>query len=461
MNPSSNYSRRTFIKTTAAATAGTMAMSAQSYASILGANDRLNVGVIGLNGRGKALVKSASATDNVFVKYICDVDTRAVEKGVDLAKKSGNKKVKGEGDIRRLLEAKDLDAIMIAAPDHWHAAMTLMGLQAGKHVYVEKPLSHNPAEGELLIQAVEKYGKIVQMGNQQRSGPASMEAVKMIHDGAIGKAYFGKAWYSNTRGSIGKGKQAAVPEWLDYDLWQGPAPRKPFQDNLIHYNWHWFWHWGTGELLNNGTHEIDVCRWALGVDYPIRVSSAGGRYHFDDDWQFYDTQVSSFDFEGGKTITWEGHSCNGIKHYNRGRGALIRGTEGSVMLDRNSCILYDKNGKVVKEIKEAAKSATTNTVGAGYLDSEHMKNFVGAIRNGDAQNSPLTEGHKSVLLCQLGNIAQHLGRDLSINSENGRVRNDPSAMNMWGREYEPGWELKLDGGMSKSKATNTESGGNK
>ncbi|MEM7658704.1 MAG: Gfo/Idh/MocA family oxidoreductase [Bacteroidota bacterium] len=444
MNKKKPLSRRSFLKTAGTTAAALpVALSASSYANIVGANKSMNVAVIGITSRGNALLKAATETKNVNVSHICDVDSNALAKGVASAKKIGNKKVQGEADFRRILDNNDVDGVLIATPDHWHAPMALMALKAGKHVYVEKPCSHSPHEGEMLIEAQKKYGKVVQMGNQQRSGPGTIEAIKMIHEGGIGKAYFGKAWYANSRGSIGKGKEAAVPDWLDYELWQGPAPRMPYMDNLVHYNWHWFWNWGTGEISNNGTHEMDICRWALQADFPIRVSSAGGRYHFDDDWQFYDTQLASFDFEGGKTLTWEGHSCNGVSHYNRGRGALVRGTEGSVLMDRNGYIVYDVKGKVVKERKEDGKSATTNTVGAGFLDSVHMDNFFAAIRDGAAQNSPIDEGHKSVLMCQLGNISQELGRSLNIDPTDGHIMGDAPAMAMWRRSYEPGWEMMV------------------
>lgn len=435
-------SRRKFLKHSAVAGVGLpLAMTSQSYANIIGANSRLNVAVVGTNGRGNALIRSAAATDNVRISYICDVDTRAIEKGMKNAEKVSKGKIKAEKDFRRLLDDKNLDAIIIATPDHLHAPMSLWAMKAGKDVYVEKPCGHNPYEGEMLIEAQKKYGRTIQMGNQQRSGPKSIKGVQMIREGKIGKPYNGKAWYHNTRGSIGKGVKAPVPDWLDYELWQGPVPRMPYQDNLIHYNWHWFWHWGTGEICNNGTHEIDICRWALGVDYPTKVSSSGGRYHFEDDWQFYDTQYASFEFEGGKNITWEGLSCNGLSTRSRGRGAIIQGTEGSILLDRNGYILYDKKGKVVEEEKEEQKSATTNTVGAGALDTFHMRNFAAAIRDGATQASTIVEGHKSVLMCHLGNISQKVGRSLKTDPTDGSILGDAEAARMWSRDYEDGWDM--------------------
>lgn len=436
-----SMNRRKFIKTTAAAGVGfgvTMPLTSVRGASA--PNNKVVVAVMGVNGRGNAVAKSFASTTGAEVGFICDVDERAVAASIADVASVQDRKPEGVVDFRTLLDNDDIDALVIAAPDHWHAPAAIMAMQAGKDVYLEKPCSHNPREGELLIEAQRKYKRVIQMGTQQRSAPESIELVQLIREGIIGTPYYAKAWYSNARGSIGTGKPTPVPDWLNYELWQGPAPRRPFQDNLIHYNWHWFTHWGTGEVCNNGTHEIDVCRWALGVDYPIRVNSAGGRYHFKDDWEFCDTQVVSFDFEGGKTITWEGRSCNGLPHYGRGRGSTIHGTEGTALVDRDGYIIYDlKNKEIRKNIQEAGVDAL-NTVGADVLTDFHVANFISAIQNGTSLNTPIWEGHKSVLLCHLGNIAQRVGRTLRTDPSSGSILGDDEAMGFWDRDYEPGWE---------------------
>jgi len=440
-------SRRNFIKTSGIATTGIalggLALSARSYGNVLGANDQLNIAVMGTNSRGHWLSDGFAQSDNTHISHICDVDKRVIEKTSAMIMKKYGYQPQGEKDYRKVLKDKDVDIVVIVAPDHWHAPASIMALQAGKHVYVEKPCSHNPKEGELLVQAQKKYGKVVQMGNQQRSAMETLEAMQLINEGAIGEVYYGKAWYSNSRGSIGTGQLASVPEWLDWELWQGPAPRREYKDNIVHYNWHWFQNWGTGEILNNGTHEVDICRWALGVDYPVKVTSNGGRFHFQDDWEFYDTQNANFEFEAGKMINWEGRSCNSFNINQKGRGASIHGTKGTFVLDRSGYQMYDNSNKLIKEALSSNRSNTADLVGGGNMDLVHFDNFLKAIRLGEKQNSPIDEGHKSVLLCQLGNVAQKTGKTLHCDPSNGHIINDGEAMKMWGREYEPGWELKV------------------
>ncbi len=348
---------------------------------------------------------------------------------------------KAVGDFRRMLDDKSVDAIVIATPDHWHAAATILALDAGKHVYVEKPSGHDPREDELIVAAARKHGKLhVQLGTQARSGPHFVDVLQWIREGVIGMPYLARAWYANTRTGIGKGKVVPVPTNLDYELWQGPAPRTPYRDNIIHYNWHWFTNWGTGEICNNGTHEIDVGRWMLGVDYPTSVISTGGRFHYADDWQFPDTQEATFVFEGGRSIIWQGQSCNGLDLYERSRGTTILGTNGSVVVDRDGYVLYDLKNKIVKQVTAAPKSDSLNTVGDDWLTQLHIDNFVSAVRTGTKLSAPIEDGAKTGMLCHLGTISQQVGRKLTIDPKTGHILRDEEAARLWSRQYDPRWK---------------------
>jgi predicted dehydrogenase len=427
------------------ATGLAISSTAKSYGRILGSNDRLNFAVIGLNGRAYAHLSSLTANQAAAnITHVCDVESNILAKFAAAARQVGFEPAT-EKDFRKVLQSKDVDAITIATPDHWHTPMAILGLQAGKHVYVEKPCSHNPGEGALLVQAQQKYGKLVQMGTQQRSSPHTIEIVNKIHSGLIGQAYFAKCWYDNTRKSIGRGKEVPVPPTLDWDLWQGPAPRQPYRDNVQPYNWHWFRIWGTGECLNNGTHEVDVCRWALGVDYPNRITASGGRYAFHDDWQFYDTIVTSYEYDD-KLISWTSASCNGMHTYNRGRGSVIEGTTGSVLVDRDGYEVYDLHGKKTDEFKVAADKHTSSSdlIGADSMTDAHFANFIAGIRQGEKLNAPVSVGNVAVTMLQLSNIAWFVNRELSLDAADGaKIKSDPEAMKYWNREYQPGWAPKI------------------
>jgi predicted dehydrogenase len=283
------------------------------------------------------------------------------------------------------------------------------------------------------------------MGNQRRSFPTLIGAVKEVREGIIGNVYMGKAWYVNNRKSIGTGKVIPVPATLDFDLWQGPAPRRAYKDNLVHYNWHWFWHWGTSETCNNGTHEIDCCRWFLDAHYPTKVTSAGGRYAFKDDWETPDTQIATFEFAKDKVITWEGRSCSDYPVEGSGRGFTIYGDKGTfVNYGAAGYKIFDNNKKLIKEVKEDASGDSTNLVSStGNLDLFHFNNFVNGIRGEAKINSPVDEAFKTVLLCLLANISQRTGRTLNTDPVNGHILNDKEARKLWRRDYEKGWEPKV------------------
>jgi predicted dehydrogenase len=441
--------RRAFLERAALGTAGmAIGATAKSYGRIPGANERVNFAVIGLNSRAYAHLSSLKANrKDAQITHVCDVESNILAKYAGRVEQSMGYAPSSSGDFRKVLLEKDVDVITIATPDHWHAPMAIAGLQAGKHVYVEKPCSHNPAEGELLVQARDKYGKLVQMGTQQRSSPHTIEIVGKIHDGLIGRTYYAHAWYSNTRKSIGVGKPAAVPATLNWNLWQGPAPRQPYKDNVQPYNWHWFTTWGTGETLNNGTHEVDVCRWALGVDYPDRINSAGGRYQFHDDWQFYDTLNTNFlydDADNGKMITWEGKCCQGMKLYGRDRGSVIMGTKGSVLVDRDGYEIYDLGGKQTDEFKVSkTRTQSADLVGADSMTDLHFANFIAGIRTGEKLHSPIEVGNVAVTMLQLSNVAWEVKRELKLDRRNAHIQNDAEARKLWGREYEKGWAPHL------------------
>ena len=436
--------RRNFIKKTSLGTIGLTSSSSNFFIgkNILGANDRINCAVVGVRSRGKAHAAAINSQNNSKIIFNCDVDDIIIEDHNKWCKKNIGYVPKIEKDFRKLIENKNLDAVFIATPEHWHAHMTIMASQAGKHVYIEKPCSHNLYENELLVVAQKKYGTKIQMGNQQRSAITSILAIDEIRNGIIGDVYKGEAYYSNNRGSIGIGKIVPVPKFLDWDLWQGPAPRVPYKDNIHPYNWHWFRNWGTGEVHNNGTHEIDICRWALGVDYPESVTSFGGKYSYQDDWEFVDNQQVTFKYKDEKFITWTGHSRGLIQPKQPGRGVTIYGSKGSIQLDRNFYKLYDLGGNLIKYEKEGAVSKTIDSRGQGGLDENHVGNLFDSIRYNKSLNAEIKDASISTHLCHLANLAQDSGETLHVDTKTGKILNN-IVDNYWKREYAPGWEPKV------------------
>jgi predicted dehydrogenase len=399
---------------------------------------KVTVGVMGL-GRGLHVARAFAQQPGVIIKYICDVDENRLSAARNNLEKEAEQHPEPISDFRRILDDQQVDALICAAPNHWHAPATILGCHAGKHVYVEKPCSHNPWEGETMVAVARQHKRVVQMGTQRRSAVAFQEGIQKLHEGIIGKVYESRAWYNNLRASIGKGNQTEPPATLDYELWQGPAPRVPYYDNRIPYNWHWFWNWGNGELGNNGVHTLDICRWGLGVDYPSFVVSSGGRYRYEDDQQTPDTHVATFEFPGGKQACWQGLSCN--KHADTKSFVSFYGENGSCEFESSGKYrIFNANDKLIDEFKaDAAKG------GIGQLDQAHAANFVAAIRNQSPEklNQEIEEGHKSTLLCHLGNISYRVGRTLKCDPAQGHILNDSEAMEYWKRQYAPGWEPKV------------------
>lgn len=405
----------------------------------------VRTGSPGATGRGPELINKFAEVPGVEFKYVIDVDRRSLGPAAAIAEKAFGKAPKTETDFRRVLEDKDVDALIIATPDHWHAPMAILAAKAGKHVYVEKPCSHNPREGEILVEVAQKTKRIVQMGNQRRSMINVQQMVQEIRDGVIGQMFLAQCFYSRRRQPIGFGKKVAPPPELDWDLWQGPAPRTAYRDNLHPYNWHWFWHWGTGEALNNGTHLLDVARWAMNVTYPTKVSSFGGRWHDVglDDWEAPDTQEIQLEFGQGRGISWFGRSCStyGAPGY-KANGIVFYGNKGTIDYDGSGTYtVYDLNNKPVKTVGGSRRSNLANSADPG-LEETHALNFIDTIREKAKLNAPINEGHCSTVLAQLGNIAHRAGRTLKTDPTNGHIIGDAEAAKLWTRDYQPGWEPK-------------------
>ncbi len=425
--------RRLFLKASTAIAAASLtprAVSADEKPK-KSPSENIVIGIMGANNRGAAIAKGMMASGQAEIAYVCDVDQRVTSRVQELVGKTQSYKPKTVTDFRRILDDQSVDALICAAPNHWHAPATILGCDAGKHVYVEKPCSHTPAEGEMAVAAARKNNRVVQMGSQRRSWSANIEAIEKLHAGEIGEVLYSRTWYNNRRGPIGHGKPATVPEWLDWELWQGPTTRRPFVDNIVHYNWHWHWHWGNGELGNNGIHGLDIARWGLDVSYPKRVTAGGGKYRHDDDQQTPDTMMVTYDFPENKTITWEGLSWSPLGPHDVGFGIGFHGTAGSIVIHGSGYSQYDMNRKEIE-----TKSGTNG-------DSDHFADFLDAIRTGRRPTADIEKAHQSTLLCHLGNIAFRTNQVLNIDTTNGHIQDDAIANEYWSKEYANGWESQL------------------
>lgn len=393
------------------------------------AADKVRLGFIGMGGRGTALLRVAARTPKSAVTHVCDVDQARLEKAQQLAFQLGATGVKASTDLRRVLEARDVDAVVIATPDHWHAPATILACDAGKDVYVEKPVSHNLREGRLMVEAARRNKRIVQAGLQARSRPVVRRAIEIARSGRLGRTLMAKAWNSQLRRNIGRKSDTAPPPGVDYDTWVGPAPMIPFNENRFHYNWHWHWNFGTGDLGNDGAHQIDIARWALGEVAPRRVSGMGAKYFFDDDQQTPDTMNLTFDF-GGKAIQWEMRIWTPYKLEGIDNGVAVYGADAYMHIGDWTgpwgYKIFDRSGAVVEHVEEKEPD-------------RHMENFVECVLTRNTPNCEIEEGHLSCVLCHLGNICARTGRNLSYDARTESIPGDPEAQAMTRRQYRQHW----------------------
>ncbi len=427
-----NISRRSALKSQALLALGASTIFPPRLRAADAALQKLRVAVVGL-GRGLAHVSALLQIPNVEIAWLAEVDPNRLAAAMKAVADKQQAPCLGLTDFRKGLEDKSLDAVFIALPNFWHTPAALLALQAGKHVYVEKPGSQNPREAEMIVEASQKYGRLVQMGNQRRTW--MKDAIEALHGGAIGEVHFGRAFYYALRPAIGKGDLKA-PADLDLNLWQGPVPDDADHDmrSFIHYDWHWLWHWGNGELGNNGVHFLDILRWGLKVDYALRVSYTGGRFYHDDKQQTPDTATAAYDF-GTSGCEWVQSSCHPREAEKPPGEIVFYGKDGTMAIASGSWTIFDPKGKVVSQGKAG---------NAGSGDVSHISNFIDAIRMGTKLNSPIVEGQKSTMLCHLGNIAYRTNTVVQCDPKTGKMLDNPAALKLWGRDaYRPGWEVRV------------------
>lgn len=437
--------RRTFIKKTALAGAAAVFAPTIIPSSAFGANDRINAAVLGINGRGQSHISSLMVQKDVQVTTLCDPDMRLLKKNQVSFKEKYNADVAIEQDLRKVFDNKDIDVVSIAMPNHWHSLATIWACQAGKDVYVEKPGSHNIAEGRKMIEAAHKYKRIVQHGVQLRSSPAVQEAVQLMRDGYIGKVYMARGLVFRMRGDIGDKGLSPVPEGLDYELWTGPAPKAPFTENLVHYNWHWHWDYGNGDVGNQGIHETDLCQWGLDVGLPTKITSMGGKFLWKDSKETPELLTSIYHYpEEEKIIQFEVRPWLTNTEGGAGVGNIFYGDKGYIVVDG-----YDKYTSFLGKDNTPGMSKSDGGPVAAGVDrglggtDGHFENFIKAVRARDSSilNGPVETAHLSSALAHLGNIAYRLDRVLHFDPKSEKFVNDAEADKMLTRDYRKGFEV--------------------
>jgi predicted dehydrogenase len=426
--------RRDFIQQTALATA---AVSVSPSLHAADANNKLVLGIIGPGGMGMNHLRALLGRKDVEVACVCDADQNRANQAASALEKSSGKRPQTFNDMRRVFENKAVDAVFIATPDHWHAPAGILALDAGKHVYVEKPIAHNIREGRLLVETARRNKRALQVGTQSRSAAHVQRAMELLHNGAIGEVLVAKAWNSQLRGNIGHAKPSAPPPQLDYDLWVGPAPLMPYQANLLHSSWRWFTPFGAGDAGNDGVHDIDIARWGLGATtHPSTIAGLGGKYFFDDDQQFPDTQYVVFEYETGtkrKQLIYEHRIWSPYVQEGNENGNAFYGTKGMMILGKHAgWQLFGPRNKLIEEMK-------------GEIDlSRHHQNFFDAIRSGKPLAADGEEGHLSAALAHLVNIATRLGRTLKFDPTKEQFVGDEEANKLVRRTYREGhWAVPM------------------
>lgn len=425
--------RRTFLQ---AASTGVLAATALHHARAraAGANARLSVGLIGCGGRGMHDAGLFKSNPNVEITWVSDADANRL---ASAAQSLGVPAARATGDLRRMLDDKSLDAVIVTTPDHWHSPASILACQAGKHVYVEKPISHNIREGRLLVEAAKRNNVFVQHGTQSRSTPMTIDAVKLLREGIIGNVLVAKCWNIQMRGTIGRGQDTTPPAELDYDTWVGPATLVPYRTNRVHNRWTWWYHFGTGDMGNDGVHDIDYTRWGLGVEtHPSKVVALGGKFFREDDQEFPDTQQVTFEYPGNgqpgerRLLIYEQRLWSTNYPHNVDSGAEFYGTKGQMFLSRR--------GKL-QVIDEKNKPVTIDIATQQQDDAAHVRNLLAAIREGAQLNADALTGHLSSSLCHLGNIATRLGRSFDFDPETEQILGDDEANHLVRREYRDHW----------------------
>ena len=423
-------SRREFITNAGVSVAATAAIAAPAFGG--DDSENLSVGLIGCGGRGPAVAEAMAKIPGVTITHVCDANQKRLAAA---AGKFAIRQDNAVADMRRIYDAPAVDAVLVATPDHWHAPAAILACDAGKHVYVEKPCSHNIREGRLLVEAARRNAVVVQHGTQVRSTPMMIEATQRLHDGIIGDVLVAKAWNIQRRGSIGRQQPSSPPAELDYDLWTGPASTIPYQANRVLGGWHWWYHFGTGDMGNDGIHDLEYARWGLGVDtHPTHVAATGGKYFFDDDQEFPDTQHVSFAFaeqRGHKrTLVYEQRLWSTNYPHNTDSGVEFYGTKGQMYLSRRGKIqvLGERNRKV--DIRIQTQEQDTD---------RHVADFIDAIRSDRRPNADIELGHMTATLCHLGNIATRLQTSLQFDAKTEQILNNDEAANMVQRQYRDHW----------------------